>query len=50
LLPRQRIKAVWYALFFALLVMVESEDVRRVEKAKLKVEECVNRLQLVEYY
>lgn len=50
LLPRQRIKGVWYALFFALLVMVESEDVRRVENARLKVEECVNRLQLVEYY
>jgi len=50
LLPRQRIKRVWYALFFALLVVVESEDARRVEKARLKVGECVNRLQLVEYF
>ena len=50
LLPRQRIKGVWYALFFALLVVVESEDLRRVEKARTKVEECVNRLQLAEYY
>jgi len=49
LMPRQRIKAVWYSLFFALLVVAESEDVRRVEKARLKVEECVNRLQLVVY-
>jgi len=50
LLPRQRIKGVWYALFFALLVMAESEDERRVERARLKMEECVNQLQLVEYY
>jgi hypothetical protein len=50
LLPRQRIKRIWYALFFALLVVAESEDVRRVEKARLKVGECVNQLQLVEYY
>jgi len=49
LLPRQRIKGVWYSLFFALLMVAESEDVRRVEKARLKVEECVNRLQLVVY-
>ena len=50
LLPRQRIKGVWYALFFALLIMAESEDERRVERASLKMEECVNQLQLVEYY
>ena len=50
LLPRQRIKGVWYALFFALLVIAESEDVRRVEKARSEVEKCVNQLQLVEYY
>lgn len=49
LLPRQRIKGVWYSLFFALLIVAESEDVRRVEKARLKVEECVDELQLVEY-
>lgn len=49
-LPRQRIKGIWYALFFALLVVAESEDARRVEKARLKVKECVNQLQLVEYY
>ena len=49
LLPRQRIKGLWYALFFALLVIAESEDVRRVEKARSEVEKCVNQLQLVEY-
>lgn len=49
LLPRQRIKGVWYSLFFALLMIAESEDVRRVERARLKVEECANQLQLVEY-
>ena len=50
LLPRQRIKGLWYSLFYALLVVAESEDVRRVERARLRVEECVNRLQSVEYY
>jgi hypothetical protein len=50
LLPRQKIKRVWYSLFFALLVVAESEDTRRVERARLKVEECVDELQLVEYY
>jgi len=49
LVPRQRIKGVWYSLFFALLIIAESEDVRRVERARLKVEECVDELQLVEY-
>jgi hypothetical protein len=50
LLPRQRIKGVWYSLFYALLMVAESEDVRRVERARSKVKECVNRLQSVEYY
>ena len=50
LLPRQRIKWVWYSLFYALLMVAESEDIRRVEGARLKVKECVNRLELVEYY
>ncbi|KAF9653629.1 hypothetical protein BDM02DRAFT_1611132 [Thelephora ganbajun] len=50
LLPRQRIKGVWYSLFFALLLVAESEDVRRVERARLKVGECVNKLQGVECY
>jgi len=49
LLPRQRIKGVWYSLFFALLMIAESEDVRRVEKARLKVEECANQLRVLEY-
>jgi hypothetical protein len=50
LLPRQRIKGVWYSLFYALLTIAESEDVRGVERARLKVKECVDRLQLAEYF
>lgn len=50
LLPRQRIKGVWYSLFYALLIVTESEDMQRVERARLKVKECVNRLQLAECF
>lgn len=50
LLPRQRIKWVWYSLFYSLLMVAESEDVRRVERARLKVKECVDRLEVMEYY
>lgn len=49
LLPRQRIKWVWYGLFYALLIVAESEDGRRVERARLKVKECVDRLEGVDY-
>ena len=49
LLPRQKIKGVWYSLFFALLVVAESEDMRKVQKARLRVEECMNQRQLTEY-
>lgn len=50
LLPRQRIKGVWYSLFYALLMLVESEDMQRVDRARLTVKECVNRLQVAEYF
>lgn len=50
LLPRQRIKGIWYSLFYALLIVMESEDVQKVERARVKVKECVNRLQLAKYF
>ena len=49
-LPRQRIKGVWYSLFYALLVLTESEDVQRVQRARVKVKECVDGLQLAKYF
>ena len=50
LLPRQRIKGVWYSFFYALLTISESEDVRGVKRARSKVKECVDQLQQMEYY
>jgi len=50
LLPRERIKGVWYSLFYALLMVAESEDTQRVERARVNVKECVNRLQLANYF
>ena len=49
-LPRQKIKGVWYSLFYALLMVTESEDVQRVARARLEVKECVDRLQLVQHF
>jgi len=31
-------------------MVAESEDARRVERARSKVEECVNQLRLMEFY
>jgi len=50
LLPRQRIKGVWYSLFYALLMVTESEDMQRVERARSKAKECADRLRLAEYF
>jgi hypothetical protein len=50
LLPRQKIKGIWYSLFYALLMVTESEDMRRVARARLEVKECLGRLQLAKYF
>jgi len=47
---RQRTKRTWYTLFFALMVMIESEDEVKVNQGRTLVEKCVNILKTAPCY
>lgn len=47
---RQRTKRIWYTLFFALLVITESEDEGKVKQARALVVKCVDILKTAPCY